>query len=182
MKPFATVVAALVIAAPLFAEDAKKPAEQPKTQTAAAKAPAPAAPLADSPLVAAAKAGSKKSGKKVIVITNDNLTKEGTGNAHITTTKESREIIVPPEDPALVEARKTEARNKALKDREDRLAAQKAKADAAAEQKVRNVAGKQDLDGPYGDDPAATEHVLEELAKQREAQKQQQQEKPQPPM
>jgi|GEM_PF-2398286 len=174
MKRIVTfVAAAFVVAAPLFAEEQKPAAEKPKAKPATTQAApaATAAPMADSPMVAAAKA-TKKSGKKIIVITNDNLTKEGTGNAHITTTKESRDIIVPPEDPIYVEARKAEARAKAQKEHDDREAAKKAKATAAADQKVRNVSGRQELDGPYGDDPAAAEHILEELAKAKQEQEQ----------
>lgn len=175
MKPIVTLLAAVVVAAPLIAEE-KKPAEQPKpAPVATAPAPAPA-PVVDSPMVAAAKS-AKKSGKKVIVITNDNLTKEGSGNAHITTAKTSRPIVVPPEDPLIAQQREKDAQEKANKAHEARVAERNAKEKAAADQKIGSVAARQEAEGPYGDDPAANEKILEELAK-----KQQQEKTPQPPI
>jgi len=172
MNRFVTLLAVVVIAAPLLAEE-KKPAEQPKpkTQPAASQpAPVPAA-TTDSPMVAAAKA-TKKSGKKIIVITNDTLTKEGSGNAHITTTKNMRDIVVPPENPVLEQARKAQAQDRADKERFANEKAKKAKETAAAEQKIGAVAAQQESEGPYGDDPARNEKILEDMAKQKQEQQQ----------
>ena len=183
MKRLVTFTAALAVAAPLLAQ---QPAPAPAPATASTPAPAPAssdvkpaappkvltaAPAAeDSPLVAAAKR-TKRTGKKVPVITNDNLSKAETSNAHITTTTNQRSIDIP-EDPRIEEARKAEARQKALKEREARVAKDAAKTDQVFREKMERVAAHQEEAGPYSDDPAANEKILEELQKQHEAAKQ----------
>lgn len=176
MKRFVTFVAAVVVAAPLLAQDQsspssqQKPAEQPKpkAQPAATVTPAPAA---DSPMVAAAKR-TKRTGKKVITITNDNLSKDGSSNAHITTAKEGRDINLPEPDAALIEYRNAPARDKAIKEQQAQAAAEKAKRDAKKDEKLRAAAAQQEMNGPYGDDPAANEKILEELAKKQQQQDQ----------
>jgi len=175
MKRLILSAAAFALAAPLLAQQqpapasapaGQKPAEKPKVQ-APASAPAPAAAATDSPLVAAAKR-TKRTGKKVPVITNDNLSKAETSNAHITTTTNQRSVDIP-EDPAIEEARKAEARQKALKQREERIAKDSAKDDAAFREKLARVAAHQEEAGPYSDDPSSNEKILEELQKQHEA-------------
>lgn len=171
MNRLVTFTAALAVATPLLAQQPApapvsdpKPAEKPKV----AAAPAPA--TEDSPLVAAAKR-TKRTGKKVPVITNDNLSKAETSNAHITTTTNQRSIELPP-NPQIEEARKAEARQKALREHEARAAKDAAKADEHFREKLTQVVAHQEEAGPYSDDPATNEKILEELQKQHEAAKQ----------
>ena len=173
MKRLLSFVAAVVVAAPLLAQDQPKPSTQPATTVTPQTTPAPA----DSPMVAAVKR-SKRTGKKVITITNDNLSKDGSSNAHITSPKTSRDINLPPPDAALLEYRNAPARQKAIQEQQTRQAADKAKTEAKVDDKMRAVAARQETDGPYGDDPAANEKILEELAKQKQQQQQQDQKPP----
>lgn len=88
MKRIVTIATAALLSLPLFG------AEKEKAKTA----PEPAKPVADSPLVAAAKR-SNRGAKKTIVITNDDL-KTATGG-HITTTTRSFNVYVPDPVPTM---------------------------------------------------------------------------------
>lgn len=152
-----------VAASPLLGEDAKPaaaPAPDPKPTVIVL--PAPPAPH-DSPLVAAAKR-TKRSGKKVVVITNDTLSKEGTSKARITTTTTPRTYDV-------YESDQMRAANYAIvAEREKKIAdeakkAKLAKDQADRKQKAIESASQVENQGPYSDDPAMAEHQMEEAAK-----------------
>jgi hypothetical protein len=175
MKRLVMLIAAVVVAVPLaaFGDEPKKTADAPKTTADAAKTTgsqpqvvsAVVAPTADSPLVAAAKR-TKRSGKKVVVITNDSLSNEAMSKAHITTTTNMRAVVVPSPSAEILQE-ETDARiAKATKAAQEQKDANKAKRDAAIEKKIRETHAQHEDEGPYGDDPAAIEHRMEELSKQ----------------
>lgn len=147
MKP--PLLASLALAAlPLLAGETQAPPPAPATAT-----------VADSPLVAAAKASSAKKRKATIVITNDNLIKSG---GHITTTATQAPLPPLPPAPSAEQIKAEQAR---------REIEAKIKKDAEAKAKEEREAAKRVLSATDGgaqtmfDDPAVAEHVAEETAK-----------------
>ena len=193
MKRIITLTAAIVVAAPLilFADETpKKSSESAKTvsTTTVSTTPAPnqpamqaGTPVADSPLVAAAKR-TKRSGKKVTLITNETLSKEATSTAHITTTTTPRDVVMPEPSQESLDAERKAETAKAVKAAEERRATEKTKRDTAYDKKIEQAAARHDDEGPYGDDPAATEKMLEEMAKMKQQQQTTQQQSEKPPM
>jgi hypothetical protein len=97
MKRFRVLAAACIIALPVIAAEPKS--EEPKKsepETAAAEASKTVAP-ADSPLVAAAKKANRF-GKKRIVITNDDLKKDG--GRIMTSTNSGAPVYIPRSSPS----------------------------------------------------------------------------------
>ena len=116
-----------------------------------------AAPVQDSPLVAAAKASLKAHGGKSMVITNDTLVKSGGG--HLTQANVSPNPALPAALPQPAAPSKTDLMLKAKAE-----ADAKAKKDAAGKKELRTKAMAADL---YGesieervDDPSVQEHVM----------------------
>ncbi len=93
--------ATLLVAAPLFAQEAPPPPEIPVVPNEAQEEPEPVPELKyeppppvmqqDSPLVAAAKKSHRKDAKPAVVITNANLKQSG-ARAHVTTTAKQTTI------------------------------------------------------------------------------------------
>src|SRR5687768_17107092 len=149
MRRALTILA--LAAVPVFADEPAKKSEpeaaQPKTISAAP------ASEADSPLVAAARR-TKRGKKSTHKITNANLGKYGSNNAHITTTSKQEPIVMPaalpPSAPTAEmkhaaereEARKV-AQAEAEKKKKDELEAKK-KAAAAAERAEEGMYGETD--------------------------------------
>ena len=188
MKRIITLTAAIVVAAPLiiFADETpKKSSESAKTVSTTTAPNQPAmqagAPVADSPLVAAAKR-TKRTGKKVTLITNETLSKEATSTAHITTTTTPRDVVMPEPSQESLDAERKAETAKAVKAAEERRATEKTKRDTAYDKKIEQAAARHDDEGPYGDDPAATEKMLEEMAKMKQQQQTTQQQSEKPPM
>ena len=143
MKRFTLAISVAVIALPLGAQTATT-----------------AAPVQDSPLVAAAKASRKANGGKSVVITNDTLVKSGGG--HMSTANASTSPSYPAALPATAgPAAVDQAALKAKADAESKAK----KAAAAKEMKTKSVAA--DL---YGEsiedrieDPSMQEHTMNTL-------------------
>ncbi|GAC1400875.1 MAG: hypothetical protein NVSMB68_15630 [Thermoanaerobaculia bacterium] len=124
--------------------------------TAAVNEEKPATKASDSPLVAAAKKSSR-AGKKRAVITNASL-KHSTG--HITTTKAQHPITVP-QPQKTTDQWLTE--NKARERDRDAVRARVEKKTAEEKQKnMSQAAAAAEDEGPFGVDPAQTEHQLEQ--------------------
>ena len=159
MKPLILTMSLLVTAASLNAA-AGQQTPDPPTETA----PSPktmkahdqvATPLADSPLVRAAKVSTKRSKKKPApVITNDNLQKSG---GHITTTKTQRPLpVIAPPEMTVAEAAAIEKHNREVREAA-KAKVKKAEADRKLQQE-RNAAiyNGDDSEGML-EDPALAE-------------------------
>ena len=138
MKPLATLAAALLLAAPMFAADA------PKTD------PQPAAAPQDSPLVAAAKKAAKTRTGKVTVITNATLVREN-GTSRLTTTDSQSAINLPSPDAALL----------AMQAKANQPQAKPGAPSTPANNDVQRArAARADESGPYSDTPLLDERTL----------------------
>lgn len=151
-------VAPDVAAPPETVAEEGEPAPQPAPKPAKATNLSAPPPAEDSPLVAAMKRSTRKSGKaKSPVITNETVKSSG-ANAHITTTDTQAALDPLPDRPPQTIDTKTSPQTKsvAAEEQAKKKAAEKAKAGSAEEQARerarRAEAVEQGYDGGRGDD------------------------------
>ena len=162
MKKTLTLATAALLALPLFAADGakKKETAAPAPTTQAVKTQAAPAPVADSPLVAAANARRARRAASRINITNETLAKSN-GKAHITTTASQKPVPVIPPSPMSLEQRWANERAEQQR-RASVEAAKRAEAEQARQAEIRRTHDiLEDMEYSEDDidaDPARAEH------------------------
>jgi hypothetical protein len=171
------MLALALLAVPLCADEAKKPAKNGDKKPAAQKtetAQQPQAPVVtpgeptaeDSPLVQAAKRSNRLGKKPTNVITNETLKKSGE-KAHVTTTKEQDSMYIPPAHkqpaptPEMIAAKRAELRRKAEAAAKEE---ERKKAEAREARMARAAEAGEELyaEDESEDDPAQAEKKLED--------------------